>query len=479
LIFPFTLDVRMNRLLFSAALISALFGALSTHAQTLPSNTPAPPPSPEVAARIAKIDDVPRLLAAAAKFERESRHNDQIAALQRVLELRPMAGNIQYELAAAYAQVNDKRHTYDMLLKMQMMGYAYDPSKDERFVKAQGTDAWEYIVLNLQANQKPFGPGKVALTLPKGDTLIESIAWDAKRKQFLAGSMREGAIYRVSADGKTLAPFIAADKDNQLRSVTAMQADNKRGHLWVAATGLPHFKYIDKNDYARTALYQFDLADGRLLRRIDMPAATGPHLFDNLHVAANGNVYVADSTQKRIHQVTADGTRLVVQNPKLTHVRGLTTSDDGKLLYFADTEFGVFVLEFSSGVVLPVQVPSTLTLFGVEGLYFWKGHLIAIQNAFPPSRVMRMKLDPTGTRVAASLPIDAGHEALEGPTRGFVDGDALFFIANSQKPKYDRFGLPIDEQKLAGVSIWESDLNFAIDKVLSTSQIEVKKGAGQ
>jgi sugar lactone lactonase YvrE len=465
----------MNRLLLSLSLICALFGLNLAQAQQRPLNSPAPPPSAEVAEKIARTDDVPALLSLAAGFEAKGEYNNLIATLQRVLVLRPMAGNIQYELAAAYALVNDKRHCYDQLLKMQTTGYAYDPSADERFTNARGTDAWEYIILNLQANAKPFGEGKVVATLPAEDTLIDAIAYDSTRKQMLAGSMREGAVYRVSADGKTLTPFITPDAKNQLRSVIAMQADSKRGHLWVTATGLPHFKYIADTDFGKTAIYQFDLKTGTLIKRIDMPAATGPHRLDYINIAADGRVFVADSAQKRIHQVEGNTTKLLVQNPRLTHLRGLAASDDGKLLYFADTEYGLFVLSLEQGKAVPVTAPETLTLFGIDGLYFWKGHLVAIQNAFPPARVMRMKLDAGGTRIVASMPLDAGHPAFEAPTTGALDGDALLLIANSQRPNYDRFGLPIDKSKLKGVTVWRSDLKFALDKVMSNKPIEVKK----
>ena len=465
----------MNRLLISMSFIATFFCCSSVYAQVQPANSPAPPPSAEVAGQLSKSDDVTQLLRLAAGFEAKGEYNNLIATYQRVLELRPMAGNIQYELAAAYAMVNDKRHCYDLLLKMQAVGYAYDPSTDERFAKAHGTEAWDYIVLNLQANAKPFGEGKVEMTLPKEDTLIESIAYDQKRKQLLAGSARDGAVYRVSADGKTLTPFITANKDNQLRSVVAMQADNKRGHLWVTATGLPHFKRIEPTDYGKTAIYQFDLNDGKLIKRIDMPTATGPHLLDHIHVAADGRVFASDSAQKRIHLVAGDATRLVVQNPKLTHLRGVTTSDDGKLLYFADIEYGIFVLDLGTGKAVPMTAPATLTLFGVDGLYYWKGHLVAVQNSFPPARVMRLKLDASGTRIASSLPLDAGHTQFEAPTRGVIEGDALYLIANSQKPMYDRFGLLIDKNKLQGVSIWKSNLAFALNAVIGNTPIPIKK----
>lgn len=452
--------------------LMVLMGSQFSAAQLLPPGAPKPAPPPsELEIKLAKVNDVIQLLAMAASFQEKGEYKDLISTLSRVAVLRPMAGNIQYELAAAYAQLDDKRQVYDRLLKLQMAGYAFDPSEDPRFEKAHGTEAWDYIVLNLQANAKPFGEGKVALTLPNTDTLIEAIAYDEKKQQFLAGSMRDGAIYRVSADGKTLRPFIAADKKNQLRAIVAMEADNKRGHLWVTATGMPHFKTIDEKHYGKTALYQFDLANGKLIKRYDLPSGNGPHALNYVHVSKSGRVFAVDSAQRRIYILGTDGLKLVMQNPKLTQIRGLTTSDDGRMLYFADNELGIFAIDLEQDKPIVISGPSSLTLFGIDGMYFWDGHLVIIQNAFPPARVMRLKLDATGTKIASSMPLDAGHAEFEQPTRGVITGDALYFIANSQKAKYDRYGTPIDAGKLQGVSIWKSDLKFALNSVLGKTEI--------
>ncbi len=437
--------------------------------------TPEAPLSPEIIAlqsELAAVKDVTKLLAAAAGFDARGEYRKSAVALERVLQLRPMAGNIQYELAAAYGQLDMKKNAYDLLLKMQTTGYAYDPSLDDRFKPIHGTQVWEYLVLNLQANAKPFGEGKLALTLPAEDILIESLAYDEKAKQLLAGSARDGAVYRVSADGSELIKYIEADKKNQLRSVVAMQADNERGHLWVTATGLPHFKTIDANDYGKTALYQFELASGKFLKRYDMPTANGPHLFDHVYVNKQGGVFVGDSSQRRIYRLESEGLKLILQNPNLTHVRGMTSSDDGRILYFADTELGIFGIDLQLGKPFAVVGPATLTLFGIDGMYYWKGHLVVVQNAFPPTRVMRLKLDPAGVKIIGSLPLDAGHPELKAPTRGVVHDDTLYLIANSQRPHYDRYGLP-DKTKLEGVGIWQSDLKFALDSVQGRIEIPV------
>lgn len=460
-------------------LLLSLFAGVLLAAETIPAHQPkpvakpAPPPPTELQTKLAGVDDVNALLVGAAEYEKRGDFASQIAVFERVLQLRPMAGNIQYELAAAHARLDHKRQVYDLLLKLQTSGYAYDPSEDPRFEKAHGTEVWDYLLLNLAANAKPFGEGKLAFTLPKGDSLIESLAYDAKRKQFLAGSVRDGAVYRVNAADGKLIPFIAADDKNQLRAITAMQADATRGHLWVTATGLPHFRAIKATDYGKTALYQFDLGSGKLVQRFDMPAADGPHRFDHLLVTRQGQVFVADSTQKRIYRLEEGGLKLIMQNPRLSFVRGLAASDDGRLLYFADTELGIFAIDLVKGKPLAVTGPATLTLFGIDGLYYWNNHLVVIQNAFPPNRVMRLDLDESGLVIKNSMPLDAGHPELTAPTRGVVVDDKLYFIANTQKMNYDRYGLPIDKDRLEGVRVWVSDIRFQLGMTMGSTPIPI------
>src|SRR6185312_10788921 len=144
----------------------------------------------------------------------------------------------------------DKTSTYDLLLAMQRQGFGYDLTTSSAFSKVNDTRAWNYIAENLKANLKQFGEGKVALTLPKGDYLFESLAWDAKKKQLLVGSVREGKIYRVGKDGK-LQDFIAPGPENGLWSVYAMATDAAGENLYVASTSSVYFKGFKQEDYGK------------------------------------------------------------------------------------------------------------------------------------------------------------------------------------------------------------------------------------
>ena len=93
-----------------------------------------------------------------------------------------------------------------------------------------------------------------------------------------------------------------------------------------------------------------------------------------------------------------------------------------------------------------------------------KTFLFAVQNGMRPHRVMRLSLDADGRRVTHATPLDASNPAFGLPTYGAVDGDGLYFVANSQKNAYDAYGAPKDAAKLQAVRVFRSNLRFAWDR---------------
>jgi len=220
-----------------------------------------------------------------------------IWSMQRLVELYPNSGALRLQLAAVYAGQGDKSNTYDTLLKMQNLGFAYSIGNDPRFEKVHGTKVWEYAVANLDANAKPFGEGKVAVQLPAGDTLLEALAWDSKRKQLLVGSARDGAIHRVEKDGK-LADFIKPDPASGLYSVLDLKADAANDVLWVASYGAPVYKSYTAEMVDHSYLLKYSLSSGKLLGKYSIEDKTG-HLFGFVAVAGDGRVYASMSPTRR------------------------------------------------------------------------------------------------------------------------------------------------------------------------------------
>jgi hypothetical protein len=77
---------------------------------------------------------------------------------------------------------------------------------------------------------------------------------------------------------------------------------------------------------------------------------------------------------------------------------------------------------------------------------------------------MRLTLSDDGRKIVKAMPLDAANPAFALPTYGAIDGDGLYFVANSQKNQYDSYGTPKDAAKLEAVQVFRSDLRFSWDE---------------
>jgi hypothetical protein len=72
------------------------------------------------------------------------------------------------------------------------------------------------------------------------------------------------------------------------------------------------------------------------------------------------------------------------------------------------------------------------TLAGIDGLYWYRGSLIAIQNGIGTPRVAAHKLTADGTRVVKLLILEYRTKLSVLPTTGAIRSSDFYFIANSQ-----------------------------------------------
>lgn len=414
--------------------------------------------------QIAHVEAPDALMRLAVLYKQSTDYQRLSWTLERLIGLRPNVGELRLTLATTYAMLGKKSEAYDALLKLQRAGYGYDLSDNPNFSKVADTKVWGYIVDNLKKNLDPFGEGKVAFTLPGGDTLFDSIAWDAKRQRFLVGSVRDGSIRSVDKNGRTI-DFIKAGADNGLWSIYALAVDADNDVLYVASTSSVYFKGFDQADYGKAGVFEFSLADGKLLEKYVLTPDSQPRTLSSIAVGKGGKVFAADGLRNIIYRVDGGALKPLLENPKLTSLRGMAVSGDGRLLYFADYAMGVFGIDLAAGRAFDLQYdPEKLALGGIDGLSWYDNHLITIQSGMSPKRVIRLSLSADGHAVIDSMPLDAGHPQFEMPTYGTVAGDSLYFIANSQKNQYDSYGNPKDEAKLKAVEVFRTNLLFAWDK---------------
>jgi hypothetical protein len=397
--------------------------------------------------------------------------------LKRLTELVPDSGPLRLQLAMAYAEQGDKTNAYDTLVRMQGQGFGYDVSTDTRFDKIHGTKVWDYIVTNLQVNAKQFGEGKPAFELPKGDYLFESLAWDPKRKQFLVGSAREGKVYLADMKGK-LSDFIQPTAENGVYSVFDLGVDAGHDKLYVASAGVPYYKGFTAESFGKSGVVEFQLSTGKFLNKYTFPMDAGDLLPTSMAVGKDGHVYVADGDHGKIFRLDNGELKALIENPKLTSIRGMAVSDDGRTLYFADFAAGIFGLDLTKDAPFALgRNPEKLVLGGIVGMYWYDGCLVVIESGMVPQRVMRLKLSADGRGVAAAMPLDVAQPAFATPTLGAIAGDDLYFIANSQKALYDKFGVLKEPGELKPTQIFRSNLRFAWNQSgIAAGMTELPKG---
>lgn len=384
--------------------------------------------------------------------------------LQRLGFLLPNSGEAKFALAKTYALRDEKAKTYDLLLSMQKQGYAYDVANDPDFAKVATTKVWSYILDRYAETARPTGDGKLAATLPGGDHLYEAIAYDPKRDKLLVGSVRDGKIQLLGKDGK-LSDFINPDAGNGLWSVYALAVVPEDDALYVASTSSVYFKEFNQADFGKAGVFKFQLSTGKLLAKYLLAPDAKPRTLSSIAAGKGGLVFVADGLRNVIYRVDGDTLKPTVANPKLTSVRGLALSGDGRKLYFADYALGVFGVDLAAGTGFDlVYDPSKLPLGGVDGLAWYEGTLVAVQSGMAPRRVVRLRLDDDGRTVSRAVILDSGKPEFKVPTVGVVDGDGFYFIANSQRGGYDSYGNPNDASKLEAVKIYRSSLAASWDQ---------------
>lgn len=440
--------------------LAALLAVLSCFAQE-PAPQGAASSQPSVQAQLAEIRDPGALTELVDRARQNGDKDLELAALDRRIAVRPHIGAYKLDKALTLAREDMKSEAYALLIEMQNTGYAYDLRDDKNFANLSTTQVWKYIVDNLDANRAPYGSGTLAYTLPREDLLLESLAFDASRKKLLVGSAREGKVYVVEEGGK-LSPLASTDEKNGMWAVFDLAVDAKRGFLWVASTAVPHFKGYDAEKHlGRAGIFKFDLKSGEFIKHFLSPPAQGgqPFFLSSITLGKDGEVYVADAINRAIYQVRDDQFRRILHLPMLTGISAIAVSGDGKTLYMADPQLGIFGVDLATLKPFDLRVPEKLTLEGISALSWHDGALVAVQASMLPKRVMRFELSAAGDAIAKVLPLEASHPQFGTPGSATMDGATLYVIANQQKDNYDRYGLLRSKDKLEGTKILKINAN--------------------
>ena len=380
----------------------------------------------------AQAESVPALLAKANQAYANKNYEALVAALERIHVMRPYNSEYMYRLVLAYALLDDKSKAYDLMLRMQQQGLAYDFMASEDSRNVRGTEVFEYVNNLMQLAAEPFGESEIAFNIQDAGVLPSSLAWDPTRQRFLVGTIATGQVLAVDDSGQ-VEELIKADADNGMWAVIDVLVDEQRDRLWVTSAAIPAFAGFGVADKGRSSLFEFELESLKLVQSYAVPVDGRPHALGSMAMGPDGTVFIADRALPAIYVKLPVEKKITpfVFSREMVSQRGIAMQPDGRIMYVADRELGILVVDLVRKRAAKLAVPETLNVGGIDELLLWNNHLIIVQNGISPQRVMRLALHASGTRVESVAPLAVAQPEFNFPSFGTLRGDDLFFFANS------------------------------------------------
>lgn len=154
-------------------------------------------------------------------------------------------------------------------------------------------------------------PARASETLPavivanRTGFIPEGVEYDMANGRLLTGSLSEGSVFEIGADGQ-VTEFI---NDADLVSSVGIEADEAYGRLFVANADRSVFQG-DGQGQAKLGVY--DLSTGSRLAMVDLastvsdPPEDAAYFANDVAVADNGTAYVTDTRLSVIYEVSTD-----------------------------------------------------------------------------------------------------------------------------------------------------------------------------
>lgn len=334
-------------------------------------------------------------------------------------------------LVRASALLEKYNTAYHYMFTMQQQGLSYDFNSTEDTASIRGTQAYDYLNnLMIEAGQ-PNGAGTVAATLPGSPQDYAAIAWDPSRDRLLLGTVVEGKLLALAADG-SVETLLQADDTNGLWSLTGLAVNPDTNRLWVATTALPEFGQLSPADRNRASLVEFELDSLEVVGRYHVPVGAQAHALGSVAVTADDHVYVIDTLAPVVFSKAPGQDRLeaFVSSDRLVGFTDLAVTPDNSRLFVADPVVGVFLVDPRGKHAALLAGPDNLNLGGVDGIAYADHQLFVVQGGIAPQRIMRLELDDAGAQVASVSPMAIALEPFNWPRLAAVQGGDLVYLAN-------------------------------------------------
>ena len=347
---------------------------------------------------------------------------EQIATVQKLMPSLPDRGAALYVLAVSKQHLHETLEALALLKECVSLQEGFDPSGDPEFRGLKGDKEFDTLVERVHRNFPAVMKARNAMVTEEKDLVPEGLAYEERQSVFYMGSLNRRKIVKITPDSQ-VSDFVPADR-YKLLQVLGIRLDPRDGSVWAATTDFVP-------SASATELIHLD-ARGNLLGRYS-PKGPGKHELNDLVVRRNGEVYTTSTSTHVVFRWNpkTEAFESVATNRPLLHPNGIALADDDQTVYVAD-DLGVVQVNLVDGSSREVAPGSHSTLAGIDGLYWHKGSLVAVQNGIGSPRVVEFQLSKDGTRVVQTTVLENRSALTVLPTTGAIRGDDFYFITNSQ-----------------------------------------------
>jgi hypothetical protein len=394
----------------------------------------------------------------------EGEYGSYLQAILEVDGLRRNHPRVIYMVAGAYALNGRTSDALEWLNRLADMALVAEPEADGDFSSIRETEGFAAVLEKFAANGEPLGRTDVAFSIPGQDDFIpEGIAHDPLTGNFYAGSIYKRAIVEVRPEEARA--FASWERGDGLWSVFALRVDPARRVLWACSSAIEQTRWLNDDEVGYAGVFQYDLTTRALVKRYVLSNSRGPHLFGDMTLSRAGDVYITDSAEGAIYRIDRGGAfERWLESDRFTSLQGIAFSQDERYLFVADYSHGVFRIDVKNRGVRLLPCPDDLVVLGIDGLAYYDGGLLAIQNGVRPHRVVHMRLAGKQDRIDRWKVLAANHPDFEEPTLGIVvanpagRGATFYYVANSHWGAFDREGKLRPSARLTPPVILQLDL---------------------
>jgi hypothetical protein len=338
--------------------------------------------------------------------------------VEKLLPTFPDRGAALYFLAEAKQRLGETLDALKLLKECLALREGFDPSGSHEFAGLHTSKEFTDLIEKVHRDFPVVAQARLNLITEEKNLIPEGLAWDPKRKVFYLSSLAQKKIVQITLDSH-VSDFVLANRDHLL-PVLGIRLDPRDSSVWANT----------EDDLGKAELVHFD-ASGNLLGRFSLEDKA-PHGFNDLVIRQSGEILLTDSLGNKVFRF--DPAKKFFAELKLhrelLYPNGIALASDDKSLFVADA-LGVLRIDLQTLASVDINPGPRSTLAGADGLYWYNGSLIAVQNGIGSSRIAAFKLSEDGFRVTKTTILENRSNFTSLPTTGAIRGSDFYFISNS------------------------------------------------